>query len=91
MSGGHFDYRQYILDEIVGSIQFTIDDNNTNDVFGEGHNFPEDIITEFEKGIKAIKKARIYVQRIDWLLSGDDGCDSFHERLNKELEELKGE
>ena len=26
-----------------------------------------------------------YTQRIDWLVSGDDGEDSFHSRLKKEL------
>lgn len=34
-------------------------------------------------------KAAIYVQRIDWLLSDDDGEDNFHERLKEELDALK--
>jgi hypothetical protein len=33
--------------------------------------------------------AEIYAQRIDWLLSGDDGEDSFRERLKEDLEKLK--
>ena len=33
--------------------------------------------------------AYIYAQRVDWMLSGDDGEDSLVERLEKELEELK--
>ena len=39
----------------------------------------------------ALKIAQVYVQRIDWLVSDDDGEDSFHSRLNKELSEIKGE
>lgn len=35
------------------------------------------------------KKAYIYAQRIDWLLSGDDGEKSFHKRLKEELQQLK--
>lgn len=31
----------------------------------------------------------IYTQRIDWLLSGDDGEESFHSRLKEELDKLK--
>ena len=41
------------------------------------------------QGLKIIRKAYIYAQRIDWLLSGDDGEESFHERLEEELNELK--
>jgi hypothetical protein len=33
--------------------------------------------------------AEIYAQRIDWLLSGDDGEDSFRKRLKEDLERLK--
>jgi hypothetical protein len=33
--------------------------------------------------------AQIYTQRIDWLVSGDDGEDSFRERLKEDLEEYK--
>ena len=39
----------------------------------------------------ALKIAQVYAQRVDWLVSGDDGEDSFHSRLNKELSEIKGE
>ena len=56
------------------------------------YKFSEATIAEFRKGLDYLRKAYIYAQRIDWLLSGDDGEDSFHERLKEELEELeKGE
>lgn len=59
---------------------------------GEEMYFPEyteRTLDEFRKGIEILKKASIYANRIDWLLSGDDGEDNFYERLNEELEELK--
>ena len=49
-------------------------------------NYSDETIQEFKNGIEAVKKAYIYIQRIDWLLSGDDGEDSFHKRLKKDLE-----
>lgn len=50
--------------------------------------YSSDTINEFKKAIDYLKKAAIYSQRIDWLLSGDDGEESFHKRLKKELEHL---
>ena len=51
--------------------------------------YSKETIREFKKGIALLKKAEVYAQRIDWLLSGDDGEDNFHERLKHDLEELK--
>lgn len=51
--------------------------------------YSEETIKEFKKGIALLKRAEVYAQRIDWLLSGDDGEDNFHERLKHDLEELK--
>jgi hypothetical protein len=42
-----------------------------------------------KEGIEALKRAQIYAHRIDWLLSGDDGEESFLRRLEEELNELK--
>jgi hypothetical protein len=48
-----------------------------------------EVLEEFKKGLEILKKAAIYTQRIDWLLSGDDGEDSFKRRLKEELDELE--
>lgn len=53
------------------------------------YGYSKETIKEFKKGIAVLKKAEVYAQRIDWLLSGDDGEDNFHERLKHDLEELK--
>jgi hypothetical protein len=52
------------------------------------YEYPEDIIAHFKDGIKYLRLAYIYAQRIDWLLSGDDGEDSFRKRLKEEIEKL---
>ena len=47
-----------------------------------------DVEQAMKEGVKILKKAYIYAQRIDWFLSGDDGEDNFLRRLKKELEAL---
>lgn len=52
------------------------------------YEFSEETIKEFKKGLSYLKKAAIYAQRIDWLLSGDDGEETFHNRLKEDLDDL---
>lgn len=52
------------------------------------YEYSEETIAEFKRGIDILRQAYVYTQRIDWLLSGDDGEESFHERLREELDEL---
>lgn len=53
------------------------------------HKYPDEVIEEFKKGAEIIAKAQIYMQRMDWLLSGDDGEETFLERLTEDLNNLK--
>ena len=53
------------------------------------YKYREEVIEEFKKAANAIRIAQIYIQRMDWLLSGDDGEDSFLERIKEDLDELK--
>ena len=46
---------------------------------------------EFQRGYVLLRLAEVYAQRIDWLQSGDDGEDTFHERLAEDLEALDKE
>jgi hypothetical protein len=46
------------------------------------------VITKFKEGLDILRKAEVYAQRIDWLVSGDDGEESFLERLKEDLEKL---
>ena len=104
MSGGHFDYKQHQIGDIIESIEEEIEKNGQplteeekkssyyglNDERDSHHyEYPEDIINEFKNGIHYLRMAKIYAQRIDWLLSSDDGEDSFRKRLREDLEKLK--
>jgi len=52
------------------------------------YKYPDDVIEEFKKGLDILRKAQVYAQRIDWLVSGDDGEETFHERLKEDLDKL---
>lgn len=92
MSGGHFDYNQFRIYEIAEDIDNIIRNNKNKEFnrWGEeiGHHFPPEIIVKFTLAVKILKTAYVYTQRIDWLLSGDDGEKSFLKRLAEELGEI---
>lgn len=93
MSGGFFDHSQYTLNQIVTDIEDEIYYNDSEEVneYNEkrGNGFSEDTMQEFKLAVWYLKQALVYTQRIDWLLSGDDGEETFHSRLKKDLEKLK--
>lgn len=104
MSGGRFNYQQSRLIDIIESIDEELEmqgklREDVNDFFRKefyeeypedkfNYTYPEDIQGEFLLAKKILRLAYIYAQRIDWLLSGDDGEDSFRKRLKEELGEL---
>ena len=53
--------------------------------------YSDDTLKEFKEGYRLCKIAAAYVQRIDWLVSGDDGEDTFHERLKDDMGEIESE
>ena len=55
------------------------------------YEYSEEHIKMFKDAIYNIKKAQIYMQRLDWMLSGDDGEDTFLERLKSDLKKLENE
>ena len=98
MSGGRFDYAQYRIADIYTKIEDYVDGHPLDEdkyVRKHHHTMPnryglsKETIKEFKKGIELLKKAQVYAQRIDWLLSGDDGEDNFHLRLKEDLANLK--
>ena len=92
MSGGHFDYNQYKIGYIADEVETLIENNDSEEEnewgFKIGRGYTPETIEEFKKALKALRVAQVYAHRIDWLVSGDDGEDSFHRRLKKDLEGL---
>lgn len=91
VSGGYFNYQQYKIEDIADAVQSLIDSNDATDVFGQPTGFNPETIREFESAVKCLRKAFVYAHRIDWLVSSDDGEDTFHERLARALLEIEGE
>ena len=89
MSGGTFDYRQYSLREIADSIEEIIKQNDIEDEYGYKTEFSPETLDKFKEGVKLLKQAEVYAQRIDWLCAGDDGEETFHKRLEEDLKKLE--
>ena len=60
------------------------------DKYGDrkGYSYSPKTIAKFKLARMALLCAEIYAQRIDWLVSGDDGEDSFHSRLDADFDAL---
>lgn len=95
MSGGAFDYRDYHINDIANRIEEEIRENDSEATDAYGYHirrgYSAETIQRFREAVKLLREAGAYVHRIDWLLSGDDGEDSFHSRLEKDLGRLKEE
>ena len=84
MSGGHFDYMQYRFNDISAEIDRLIEENDStgkdewrNDI---GNHYPREIIGKFREAAHAVRVAAGMVQRVDYLVSGNDGEESFLRR-----------
>lgn len=92
MSGGYFDYEQYKINQIADQVEQLIrsNDDNTLNEWGDrrGRHYNAETIEAFKRGLRLLSEAAIYAQRIDWLVSGDDGEATFLARLKSDLAEL---
>jgi hypothetical protein len=86
MSGGFFDYDQYKISIIADDVEGIIARNTEHE---PSEQYSAETMAEFKKAVNVLRMAAIYAHRIDWLVSGDDSEDSFHERLHSELGLLK--
>jgi len=93
MSGGYFDYQQYRLHDIAESISGLIASNQDEgvDEYGDpkGYFYSEETIAKFKLTERTLRIAEAMVQRVDWLMSGDDGEETFHERWKEEISKLQ--
>jgi len=91
MSGGHWNYADSQLRYAIDDIQHLIDNNDddTPNEWGQptGRHYPPEVLNRYREAITVMRLAEIYWHRIDWLESGDDGEDSFLDRLKKEIAE----
>ncbi len=51
--------------------------------------YPDEVIEKFKEAVELLRKATVYVNRIDYLICGDDGEENFLRRLKEDLNKLK--
>lgn len=88
MSGGYFDYNQYRLSDIINKL----DERDAMIKQGKDDGQDIDVLTFDEHTEDLIQDAKIiaqlaqiFLQRVDWLLSGDDGPEAFKSRIKSDL------
>jgi hypothetical protein len=70
MSGGHFDYQQFRMEEVAEDLDNII--ANFSDTYSS------ETLAKFKEASEHIRKASRMLHRVDWLHCGDDGEESFH-------------
>lgn len=92
MSGGRFNYDQYRIESIAEEVRRLIETNDVTDTdeWGQqiGMQYDAETIAVFKEALFVLKLAYAYAQRIDWLVSGDDGEENFKSRLKDDIEQL---
>jgi hypothetical protein len=73
-----FDYDQYKIGTIRQEVETLICQKE----------FSSKTLARFQQAVYHLEMAEIYAQRIDWLVSGDDNEETFHERLNEQSLEV---
>lgn len=80
MSGGHFDHNLYVIHDIANQLERDILINN------EDHRrYTKATINEMIGTLCALRVCESSLERIDYLLSGDDSEATFQDRLARDI------
>lgn len=85
MSGGKFDYVQYRIDDAVEQLKRFIEIEENPQEGDYNHGLSKETIDKLKECYRMLSVGGKMLHRIDWLLSGDDGEETFHERLEEDL------
>lgn len=93
MSHSYFESKQYAISSISDQVKHLFDSNfdKTRNEMGDlrGKFFAPEVMKELETAIQVLQVAKIYIQRIDHLVSGDDDEEAFLNRLKADLGQLR--
>jgi hypothetical protein len=91
MSGGHFEYRNYLLDELADEVERLIAQNGREENDGgykwKRPEYDQDTLDKFRLTAETLRKGSKMLKRVDWLASGDDGEETFKRRWEEEINE----
>ena len=65
MSGGHFGYNQFRIDEIADGIELAIRENDTEDEWGYTTRYQKHILDKFQDAADLLRKCSMMVHEID--------------------------
>ena len=82
MSDGFFNYEEYSIQFLIEEMERLINENTRN--------YSENTIRQFQHTLDLLELTRVYIRRVDYLLSGDDNEEDFHARLKVALKKLEG-
>lgn len=89
MSGGHFNYDQHRITDAAAEIEELVatNDSTEKDDWGQdkGSHYPPDVIAKFKEASSTLHQAAAMLQRVDWLVCGDDDEESFMRRWDEEV------
>jgi hypothetical protein len=88
MSGGTFDHQDYVIRDIAEQIDELIESNDCVSEYGHTRGYSPRTLDVFRAASDLLKRAMVMVHRIDWLVAGDDGEDTFYKRLDDDLGKL---
>ncbi len=80
MSGGSFNYVQDKITDAADRLESMMDVYKTE--------YSQMTVDKFEKTVRCLRWAAIAITRTDWLLSGDDGENTFHARWEEDFHKL---
>jgi hypothetical protein len=82
MSGGHWNYEQHTIMRLADTIDCELDE-------GEMSEYSEQTQARITECVRALRIAGTMLTRVDYLVSGDDSEETFHARLQVELDKLE--
>jgi wyosine [tRNA(Phe)-imidazoG37] synthetase (radical SAM superfamily) len=95
MSGGFFDYDNQLINSVADRLANVIKRRGIPSMYDENVVYPtnwsEETYRELANGLTILRIAHVYANRIDYLLSEDDGEETFLQRLKEDLQRHKEE
>ena len=87
MSGGHFDYVQYRIDDAAETLERYIArcEKGDADAYGNKPEHTERTLAKFRECERTLRRAYAMLHRVDYLISGDDSEASFFKRWDEEV------
>lgn len=85
MSGGHYGYKQYQLQDIADQMRRDIAKSGTTNEYGEIYELKPSTIQALKTTAEILEVVGNLVHDLDWCLSGDTNEDGLQAKMEKNL------